>query len=46
MKLTDNVCKYSTARGLSEDEALKKGMEQKSKEFVEMGAEVYVVSRP
>jgi hypothetical protein len=27
---------------LAEDEALKKGMEAKSKEFVEKGAEVYV----
>jgi phosphomethylpyrimidine synthase len=27
--------------GLAEEEALKKGMEAKSKEFVEKGAEVY-----
>jgi phosphomethylpyrimidine synthase len=26
---------------VSEDEALKKGMEEKSREFVEKGAEVY-----
>jgi hypothetical protein len=26
---------------MSEDEALKRGMEEKSKEFVEKGAEVY-----
>jgi phosphomethylpyrimidine synthase len=28
-------------RGIAEEEALKKGMEVKSKEFVEKGAEVY-----
>jgi hypothetical protein len=28
-------------QGIAEDEALKKGMEEKSKEFVEKGAEVY-----
>ena len=28
-------------RGLSEDEALKAGMDEKSAEFVERGAEVY-----
>jgi phosphomethylpyrimidine synthase len=27
--------------GIAEEEALKKGMEEKSKEFVEKGAEVY-----
>jgi hypothetical protein len=28
-------------QGIAEEEALKKGMEEKSKEFVEKGAEVY-----
>jgi phosphomethylpyrimidine synthase len=28
-------------RGIAEEEALKRGMEAKSKEFVEKGAEVY-----
>jgi hypothetical protein len=28
-------------QGVSEEEALKRGMEEKSKEFVEKGAEVY-----
>jgi phosphomethylpyrimidine synthase len=28
-------------QGIAEEEALKKGMEAKSKEFVEKGAEVY-----
>ncbi len=33
---TEDVCNYA-----AEEEALKKGMEAKSKEFVEKGAEVY-----
>jgi phosphomethylpyrimidine synthase len=41
MKITEDVRKYAAEQGIGEDEALKKGMEQKSKEFVEKGAEVY-----
>ena len=41
MKITEDVRKYAAERGLSEDEALKTGMEEKSAEFVERGAEVY-----
>ncbi len=41
MKITEDVRKYAAAQGISEDEALKKGMEEKSAEFVEKGAEVY-----
>ena len=41
MKITEDVRKYAAEQGLSEEEALKKGMEEKSKEFVEKGAEVY-----
>jgi phosphomethylpyrimidine synthase len=41
MKITEDVRKYAAEQGLSEDEALKAGMEKKSKEFVERGAEVY-----
>ena len=36
-----DVCKYAAEQGLSEEEALKRGMEEKNKEFVEKGAEVY-----
>jgi hypothetical protein len=32
---------YAAEQGVSEEEALKRGMEAKSKEFVEKGAEVY-----
>jgi phosphomethylpyrimidine synthase len=62
MKITEDVRKYAAEQAISEEEALKKGMEepsaarwtirriareggaqrsQKSKEFVEKGAEVY-----
>ena len=33
--------KYATTQNLSEEEALKKGMEEKSADFVKQGAEVY-----
>ncbi|MFZ0829227.1 MAG: hypothetical protein WAO02_17590 [Verrucomicrobiia bacterium] len=35
------TCNSAKRTGLAEEEALKKGMEAKSKEFVEKGAEVY-----
>ena len=41
MKITEDVRKYAAEQKLSEDEALRAGMEQKAKEFVEKGAEVY-----
>ena len=41
MKITEDVRKYAAEQGLAEEEALKKGLEEKSKEFVEKGAEVY-----
>jgi phosphomethylpyrimidine synthase len=41
MKITEDVRKYAAEQGMSEEEALKRGMEEKSKEFVEKGAEVY-----
>ena len=41
MKITEDVRQYAAQQGLNEAEALKKGMEEKSKEFVEQGAEVY-----
>jgi phosphomethylpyrimidine synthase len=41
MKITEDVRKYAEEQGIAEEEALKKGMEAKSKEFVEKGAEVY-----
>ena len=41
MKITQDVRDYAAAQGLSEQEALKKGMETKAVEFVKGGAEVY-----
>ncbi|PYM16286.1 MAG: phosphomethylpyrimidine synthase [Verrucomicrobia bacterium] len=41
MKITEDVRKYAAEQGIAEEEALKKGMEEKSREFVEKGAEVY-----
>ncbi|TCS71003.1 hydroxymethylpyrimidine synthase [Sulfuritortus calidifontis] len=41
MKITQDVRDFAAKQGLSEQEALKKGMEAKSIEFVEQGAEVY-----
>ncbi|MFZ4596689.1 MAG: phosphomethylpyrimidine synthase ThiC, partial [Verrucomicrobiaceae bacterium] len=41
MKITEDVRKYAAEQAISEEEALQRGMEEKSKEFVESGAEVY-----
>ncbi len=41
MKITEDVRKYAEEQKVSEDEALKKGMEQKAREFVEKGSEIY-----
>ena len=41
MRITEDVLKCDAGQGFAEEEALKKGMEAKSKEFVENGAEVY-----
>ena len=42
MKITEDVRQYAAAQGLSEEAALQKGMEEKSAEFAEKGAEVYL----
>ncbi len=41
MKITEDVRKYAAEQGVSEEKALERGMEEKSKEFVEKGVEVY-----
>jgi phosphomethylpyrimidine synthase len=41
MKITEDVRKYAAEQGIAEEEALKQGMAEKSREFVEKGAEVY-----
>jgi phosphomethylpyrimidine synthase len=41
MKITQEVREFALAQGLSEEQALARGMEEKSIEFVRTGAEVY-----
>ncbi|WOO43664.1 phosphomethylpyrimidine synthase ThiC [Rubellicoccus peritrichatus] len=41
MKITQDVRDFADKQGISEEEALAKGMEQKAKEFKDSGAEVY-----
>jgi phosphomethylpyrimidine synthase len=41
MKITEDVRKYAAEQGLKETDALAAGMEQKSREFVQSGAELY-----
>ena len=41
MKITEDVRKYAAEQGLAEEEALQKGLAEKSAEFVEKGAGVY-----
>ena len=41
MKITQDVREYANAQGLSEEEALDRGMETKAAEFRNTGAEVY-----
>ena len=39
MKITEDVRKYAAEQGIAEEAALTKGMAEKSKEFVEQGAD-------
>lgn len=41
MKITEDVRKFAAEQEVSEDQALRAGMEQKSREFNEAGAELY-----
>ncbi|MEK7945137.1 phosphomethylpyrimidine synthase ThiC [Pigmentiphaga sp. YJ18] len=41
MKITQDVREYAEQQGLSEAEALNKGMQEKAVEFVKKGAEIY-----
>ncbi|MFD2514822.1 phosphomethylpyrimidine synthase ThiC [Pontibacter locisalis] len=42
MKITQEVREYADQQGVQETEALKKGMEEKAKEFAEKGSELYL----
>ena len=41
VKITEDVRKFAAEQKLSEDEALQAGMDQKSREFSELGSEIY-----
>ena len=41
MKITEDVRRYAAEQELSDEQALQTGMEQKSREFSEAGAEIY-----
>ncbi|RPJ32793.1 MAG: phosphomethylpyrimidine synthase ThiC [Verrucomicrobiaceae bacterium] len=41
MKISEDVRQYAAEQAVSEEEAIQRGMEEKSREFVEKGAEVY-----
>ncbi|MDD5350097.1 MAG: phosphomethylpyrimidine synthase ThiC, partial [Chthoniobacteraceae bacterium] len=45
MKISDDVRKFAAEQGIAPEEALTKGLEEKSREFVEKGAEVYPKAR-
>lgn len=42
MSITQDVREYAAKHGISESEAIQKGMEEKAKEFAEAGGEIYV----
>jgi phosphomethylpyrimidine synthase len=42
MKITQDVRDYAKENGVGEDDALSKGMEEKSKEFLQKGSEIYL----
>ena len=41
MKITQDVREYARSQGVTEDQALKQGMEEKAVEFKQQGAEIY-----
>lgn len=41
MRISEDVRRYAAEKGISEEEALEKGMADKSAEFVQTGAEIY-----
>ena len=42
MKITEDVRGYTAEQGVAEREALRRGMDEKAKQFVDKGAEVYL----
>jgi hypothetical protein len=41
MKITEDVRKFAAEQKISEEQALQVGLEQKAKEFVKKGSEIY-----
>ena len=41
MKITEDVRKYAPEQGISEEAAIRQGLEQKATEFTKSGSEVY-----
>jgi phosphomethylpyrimidine synthase len=41
MKITEDVRRYAAEQAISAEEALQRGMAEKSREFTESGSEVY-----
>ena len=41
VNITEGVRKYAAEQGVAEEEALQKGLEEKSREFTEKGSELY-----
>jgi phosphomethylpyrimidine synthase len=41
MRITEDVRRYAAEQGVTEEQAIKKGLEQKATEFTKSGAEVY-----
>jgi phosphomethylpyrimidine synthase len=41
MEITEDVRKYAVEHGLTDAEAIERGLEEKSREFVEQGSDVY-----
>jgi phosphomethylpyrimidine synthase len=44
MGMIEDDRKYAAEQGVSEEEALKRGMEEKPREFQENGAEIYTTA--
>jgi phosphomethylpyrimidine synthase len=42
MKITQDVREYAEKIGIADEDALKKGLEEKAKEFAEAGNEIYI----
>jgi phosphomethylpyrimidine synthase len=42
MNITQDVRDYAASQGINDEDALKRGMEQKGREFIEKGSQIYV----